>query len=422
MASIYQRGKTWYVKYYVPGSKKPKRKSLDTTVKKVAEAKVRKIEDSLDIGDDSPFPTKTPITDILEEFADHLYTDKRKKNADKVLSCLRHLFGEICPSLKIRNNVISQKAVKLKTNRPLPVIEIQYLEQITTADISRVIEARVRNKGIAGKTANRYREIIVRLINWSTSQRGVRMPKGKNPAAAVERFRERKLQIIFLKIEEIKAQLAALAPYPQLQTMVALYILAGLRREEALWLTGDDIDLTSGNYGIIHVRAKTINNKSWNTKTNDDRIVPISKTLRLYLDRYVPLPSDDRWLFPSPEGKFWDPDNFSADLRDINRKLGLSWGCDEYRHTFGSHLAMAGESLFKISKLMGNSEEVCRKHYVHLMPESLFQSVEFMDMAVADNPGNDLVRTNLDLPESERKSDVETERGRLHLRLVVNNG
>ena len=38
---------------------------------------------------------------------------------------------------------------------------------------------------------------------------------------------------------------------------------------------------------------------------------------------------------------------------------------------------MKGESLYKISELMGNSPEICRRHYAALLPESLLDSVEF---------------------------------------------
>jgi hypothetical protein len=51
------------------------------------------------------------------------------------------------------------------------------------------------------------------------------------------------------------------------------------------------------------------------------------------------------------DGKRWDTDNFSSDLRDANRKAKLCWGCLDYRHTFGSQLAMKGESLYKISAM-----------------------------------------------------------------------
>lgn len=53
------------------------------------------------------------------------------------------------------------------------------------------------------------------------------------------------------------------------------------------------------------------------------------------------------------------------------------FSCLDYRHTFGSQLAMKGESLYKISALMGNSPEICRRHYAALLPESLVECVEF---------------------------------------------
>jgi site-specific recombinase XerD len=86
------------------------------------------------------------------------------------------------------------------------------------------------------------------------------------------------------------------------------------------------------------------------------------------------------WFFPSPKGKRWDPDGFSHRLRDINRVAGFPWSALDFRHTFGSQVAMKGESLYKVSALMGNSPEICRRHYAALLPESLVESVEFPSM------------------------------------------
>jgi hypothetical protein len=59
----------------------------------------------------------------------------------------------------------------------------------------------------------------------------------------------------------------------------------------------------------------------------------------------------------------------------------LSRGCPLILVTilqaFGSQLAMKDESLYKISTLMGNSPEICRRHYPALPPESLGASVKF---------------------------------------------
>jgi hypothetical protein len=38
---------------------------------------------------------------------------------------------------------------------------------------------------------------------------------------------------------------------------------------------------------------------------------------------------------------------------------------------------MANVRLHKISKLMGNSPEICRRHYAAIMPEELTDCVEF---------------------------------------------
>jgi hypothetical protein len=54
-------------------------------------------------------------------------------------------------------------------------------------------------------------------------------------------------------------------------------------------------------------------------------------------------------------------------------------------HIFASRLAMKGESLYKIATLMGNSPEICRRHYAALMPESLVTTVEFSGLPRADH-------------------------------------
>ncbi len=105
----------------------------------------------------------------------------------------------------------------------------------------------------------------------------------------------------------------------------------------------------------------------------------MSRALRAYLDAYEYRVVPGRWLFPTPKGLRWNGDNFSHVLRDANKKSSLSWSCLDYRHTFGSQLAMKGESLYKISALLGNSPEICRRHYAALQPETLAEAVEFDD-------------------------------------------
>jgi integrase len=218
------------------------------------------------------------------------------------------------------------------------------------------------------------------------------MPANLNPAAKVIRYKERAPEIRYLTLAQIDEQLHGLRFNPKLQTMVAVLIYAGLRREELLWLTVDDVDLTRrhGGNGLIRVQAKTIAGERWQPKTKVNRAVPISQALREYLDRYTPPASDDGWYFPSPQGTRWDADNFSSDLRIANANAGLQWGCLDYRHTFGSQLAQSGVSLFKIANAMGNSPQIAHRHYASLATDSLEVDFTFTSSS-PDQP--DAIRT-----------------------------
>lgn len=189
MACLIKRGKTYYAQYYA--GKKQKRVNLHTQTLQVAKEKLRQLESSLVRGDDIPLPTRTPLATVLSAFTTNLYATKQPKNADKIVSYLRSIFGPVTPELAVRNARISAKARKCPSTRGDKRIEALYLEEITTRDITEFIAAKVRDTGIVPKTANRYREILIRLYNWAMGQYGIRMPGGKNPAAQVERYRAR---------------------------------------------------------------------------------------------------------------------------------------------------------------------------------------------------------------------------------------
>lgn len=412
MAGLIKRGKKYYAVYYV--GKKQKRVALETDSLQLAKDKLRDIESALFRGNDPQLPTKTPIADVVKDYIENMRTRKTATSVTRDIYYLREAFGPICEELTIKNKKISDKGKKCPTNKPLVYIEASCFEQITTADVANFIAMQVRRKALAPKTANRFREVLTRLFNWAMSQNGIRIPGDKNPASKVERYREKAPVITFLTLKQIDEQLKALAAVPALQIMVAIYIYAGLRREELCWLTIDDIDFEAGGNGMIRVRAKTINGEFWEPKTKVNRVVPISSTLKTYLDRYTAKPVAGNWFFSTPKGCRWDPGNLSGELREANEASGLDWTCLDFRHTFGSQLAMKGESLYKISALMGNSPEICRKHYAALLPESLITSVEFAEALVqTPEPSNPT-------PPPVTAQIIPLQRP--PLRLVVNNG
>jgi integrase len=391
MAWLSKRGSVYYIKFWSNGS--TRKTSTGTCSFQIAKEQLREFEAGQARGDLSPLPTKTPIADVLTAYVAYIRTTKTDKSAQTETYYLREAFGPICDAVRVTSRKLSPKARKraLKPGqdrrRKAVVIDAEFFEQVTTAQVAAFISGKKDSRGLSPTTANHYRQILTRLFNWAMKQGGVKIAGDRNPAARVERYKMAAPEIRFLSLEQIDQQLRAVEEQLQLQTMVAMLIYAGLRREELLWLTPDDLDLASGVYGLIRIRAKTIEEESWQPKTRKNRVVPINSRLRLYLDKWQLKRGNNVWLFPSPAGEHWEPDNFSADLRAANVVGEAGWkdrkgkltpfNCLHYRHTFGSQLAMKGESLYKIAKLMGNSPQIAERHYAALVAEDLTDTVEF---------------------------------------------
>ena len=374
MACLYKRRKQYWISYYLNG--RQFKKSLHTDNERVARDKLRKLEYELSIGD-LPQASRLPLPALLEAFCGHMKAKQPYRSYRKDAGLLRNAFGEVSEALKIQppGSPLRRQAKPRADKYAGDHINAKFLEDVAAEVINRFLDSRIKRSQWSPKTVNGMRAMLHRLFEYAIKHHGFcsRDRRYPNPAAAVERRHEPAPEIRFLALTQIEEQLAALKEQPNLYAIVATCIYAGLRREEATWLTHEDIDF---ELRLIRVRAKTIDGQSWQPKTRRNRVVPISEALFDILRQHHPRHSCP-WFFPSPDGKKWDPDNFSNDLRELNRAKGLPWSCGDFRHTFGSQLAQKGESLYKIATLMGNSPDICRRHYAALIPEEMHDTVEF---------------------------------------------
>lgn len=417
MASIYKRGKTWWVHYLVGG--KSVCKSLKTTNERIALDRKKKLE-AMEVTGQLVKPSNISIVPFLQSFCEYLGKTRTRKSAKNDFSYLRVFFGPCCPALHLGSNVPkkfrrdNQDYPMLKDRHKNRHIPVRYLEDISAAMVSNFIQDRIVLDNIKSKTANRIREVLHKMFSYAIEHCDYICPdrRYRNPIEGVRRLKEDLSPIRWLDYDEIYKQLKVLKEHPVIHALVAVYIYAGLRREEALWLTVDDIDLDDR---LIRITSKNINGEYWQPKTKKNRVVPISSALLEILQSYKSL-FNCVWFFPSPAGKRWDPDNFSQDLRKLNEIAGLSWSCLDFRHTFGSQLAQKGESLYKISELMGNSPEICRRHYAALVPEKMRDTVEFSVKQVEQQGGNENIEAML--KQIMQKLNCEDKKQIPNLRLV----
>lgn len=332
------RGKVFWARFTDKGQRRAL--SLKTHDRRLAEKAVAKIEGDLFAGH-FKLPSSVTVEEFLPEYLQDAETRLRRKSYHGV-----------------RNTVT-------RFSQETPV---RHLAEVTTALVGTHLK-RLRESGNGPKTANNVRAVLHAMFSYAVKNGHV----PENPVSRVSRYAELRPLPRFLEKSDIKKALETLEGSP-LSPLVFTAIYAGLRRTELCWLTWDDIDLT---HKTIRVRGKKVGEDEWFPKTGRDRGVTMSKKIIRTLKEHKASANGSTWVFTSPQGCRWNPDNLTHRLENELRKAGLPWTFLDFRHTFGTALARKGVSSFKIAKLMGNSSAIVERHYAALVPEDMRADVEF---------------------------------------------
>jgi integrase len=139
---------------------------------------------------------------------------------------------------------------------------------------------------------------------------------------------------------------------------------AGLRRNEI-------VEARPSWFSIGGRSLRVQKTETFRPKDREARAIPLTDVFIAFLERY---PMDGTWCIASEveRGKsryrydFIRPFNLYLDFMGRELEQDLSWVTPHVmRHTFGSLLAIAGESLAKISEWMGDDPRVTDRHYLH---------------------------------------------------------
>jgi integrase len=243
-------------------------------------------------------------------------------------------------------------------------------------------------------TRNRLLTNFSRFYKWA-----IRTKRTKtNPFSGIKTLKEERLTDIVYCTPEERDEIIEMAKATGRDDWMAVPIAfyAGMRREEISLLQWPDVRFREG---ILIARY---------TKTKKDRNIPMNIKIEKLL-RAVPEEMRTGYVVVMPEGidRLWRMDNMIRTIRKAKRTaLYKQWsipkpppsrskeykekkaawiemkkkrdaelkvvleriGWNPFRHTFGSLLAQAGVSLDKISAWMGNTPEVCKRHYAQFIP------------------------------------------------------
>lgn len=142
-----------------------------------------------------------------------------------------------------------------------------------------------------------------------------------------------------------------------MKDFVNMALYTGTRRKELTNLEWNDIDV---DMGCIHIRNKD----GFTTKSYKERIVPIHPSLLPFLSQRK------AGLIFLHLGKKFNDKTTTKNFSILLERLGIEGaGIHTLRHTFASHLIMAGVNMRTVAEYLGHSTIVITELYSHLSPE-----------------------------------------------------
>jgi len=333
VASIYKRGRVWYVSYYINGKRIRKRVG---TSKKLAELFQKEIEVKIAKGGLGWEEIKDPtFNEFKDKYLAYLKANTRPTTYTRYKEAIEH-FLEF---LK-RNGSISWR---------LSQISFQFIERYKQERINKVKPL----------TVNLELKILKALFNYAIKCRCA----SKNPLNEVPFFRAPEKRPPFLTKNEIRKLLASAdSLYPILYT----FLKTGLRKSELINLKWENIDFERK---CILIES----NKEWQTKTGNTREIPIGDDLLSLLKK---LTRKSEYVFVNTNGRKYQH-HLTERVKRLGKRIGLpDLTLHTLRHTFISHLVMSGVDLVTVKELAGHADIKTTMRYAHLAPEHLRKSIK----------------------------------------------
>lgn len=172
--------------------------------------------------------------------------------------------------------------------------------------------------------------------------------------------------------------------------MVLLGVDAGLRRGEMLGLDGANANFETGKLEIWEAEYIIDDKRNAGTpKSGKMRTVKMSQSLWFALELRIAEVGHGR-LFVNADGSQMSNYEVRWLMQKIQEEAGVkaTGNLHILRHTFGSHLALAGVPLNVIQSLMGHGNIQSTMVYVHLMPDDQDAAMDRMEVYRRQPGGN----------------------------------
>ena len=184
-----------------------------------------------------------------------------------------------------------------------------------------------------------------------------------NPLQHHRALRVHNRRLRYLSLEE-KDRLLEVAD-EELRPILITALYTGLRRSELFRLTWRDVDVTLGMIRMLQ------------TKNGERCEIPMAETLRDTLRR-LPRRLASEHVFPGKTGRGL-VDIRKRFHRALREAMIEGFVFHDLRHTFASHLVMAGVDLMTVKEFLGHKDIKMTLRYTHLAPDYKRAAISRLD-------------------------------------------
>ena len=279
-------------------------------------------------------------------------------------------FSQACDDyMKAEAHLKGQETLKYVCKTLKGYFKDKPLGDITEQDVDRFIMSRRdtptrHKKKRAGSAINREVNVLRAMLNKAVRWGWIE----KNPASCPEKFPENRRDR-YLTREEAKRvlDLAESSRSKDLYLAILMALDEGMRLSEIFNLRWEDIDFKKEQ---IWVRE---------TKNGSPRHVPMSGNVRVALAKRPRRIGID-FIFWGRKKEKRDHTGMRESFVNLLQRAEIKdFTFHGLRHTYGSHLAMAGVPLYTIQRLLGHKDIRMTARYSHLSPG-------YMERAIASLP------------------------------------
>lgn len=230
-------------------------------------------------------------------------------------------------------------------------------------------------KGYAPASTNLHLSTLKRAlksaVEWSILK--------KNPADTIKKLKNEAESWQFLDFDESEAFLNAVPA--KWKTLFLVAIRTGLRKGELCALRWRDVDWANQ---AIHVRHSLYKGELTSPKSKDSiRTVPLPTDAREALQEHREREQSFKteFVFPSSTGGPLEPRTLQRPLRTANKNSGFEKQLrfHDTRHTYASHLVMAGVPIRTVKDLLGHSSLDQTLRYAHITGETHREAVKALE-------------------------------------------